>query len=160
MTGKETTMSKGTFEFFTGYPTDVLAFEAVGVIDAAAYETQLIPAVEAKIAAEGRVKLLYVLGDRFEGFTMGAAWDDTKLGFSHLGDFGALAVVTDTDWIRHGTKLFMPLVPAPLRVFHLAELEDAKAWMREAGRAEEDHSHDTAATRKLSTLEDKIPPGA
>ncbi|KEO50480.1 STAS/SEC14 domain-containing protein [Thioclava pacifica] len=153
-------MSKGTFEFFTGYPTDVLAFEAVGEIDAEAYETQLIPAVEAKIAAEGKVKLLYVLGDRFEGFTMGAAWDDTKLGLSHLGDFGALALVTDTDWIRHGMKIFAPLVHAPLRVFHVAELEEAKAWIREIGRPAEDHSHDAAAERKLSTLEDKIPPGA
>ncbi|OOY31820.1 STAS/SEC14 domain-containing protein [Thioclava sp. F36-6] len=151
-------MSEGRFEFLDGFPADVLAFEAKGTIGAEAYEQHLIPAVEAKIAAEGKVKLLYIIGDAFDGYTAKAAWDDTKLGLSHLGDFAAVALVSDVDWIRWGVQAFAPMIPGTVKLFRLSELDQAKAWICAAGKAEEDHSHDVAARHKLPTLEDRQPP--
>ncbi|WP_051855493.1 STAS/SEC14 domain-containing protein [Thioclava atlantica] len=151
-------MSKGKFEFLDGYPADVLAIEAVGEIGADAYEHHLIPALEAKIAAEGKIKLLYVIGDRFDGFSAKAAWDDARFGLTHLGDFAALALVSDIEWVRLGVQVFAPMIPGAFAVFHVAELDKAKAWICEAGKPREDHSHDTDATHKLPTLEDKQPP--
>ncbi|MBI1219787.1 MAG: STAS/SEC14 domain-containing protein [Rhodobacteraceae bacterium] len=122
------------------------------------YETVLIPAVEAKVKAEGRLKLVYVLGPDYAGFTAGAMWDDAKLGFLHMGDFARVAVVTDVEWIRAGVKIFAPLMPCPVHVFALAELEAAKLWIAENEAPAEPHKPGADVTHKLPLSEDRMPP--
>lgn len=144
---------QGHFEILDGFGPDVVALSAKGLIDAAAYEGELIPLVEKRIAAEGKVKLLYVLGDAFEGFTAGAAFNDAKVGMMHLADFARIAVVTDSEWVRLGMHMFAPLVRAPVKVFGTEEMEDAKAWIAlndapKGGKAVD-------ADHKIATLEDK-----
>ncbi len=116
-------------EILTGYPADVVAVAAVGHVERSDYEELLIPAVTERIRAEGKVKLLYLIGPHFKGFTTGAAWDDAKLGFLHMGDFARVAVVTDIEWIRLGVRLTAPLMACPVRVFHLAETATARDWI-------------------------------
>ena len=72
-------MSDG-FKILDGFPDPVLAVEAHGKVDAQAYETVLIPAIEEKISALGKVKLLYIIGEDFDGFTLGAAWMTPRSG--------------------------------------------------------------------------------
>lgn len=146
----------GHFEIIEGLPADVLAVEAKGHITRAAYEDVLIPQVEAKIAQEGKVKLLYVIGEAFDGFSAGAAWDDTRVGLMHLADFARIAVVSDVDWVRMGVKMFAPLLPAAVRVFHLAELDAAKDWIASNEAAQDAATVD--ADRKIPPLEDMMPP--
>ena len=40
-----------------------------------------------------------------------------------------VAVVTDLGWVRKATTAFGWLAPGELRVFPLAELDQAKAWV-------------------------------
>ncbi len=147
----------GHFEILPGFPSDVVAISAKGRIDRHAYEDVLIPLIDATLAREGKVKVLYIIGPEFEGFTAGAAWDDTKLGFSHLSDFARFALVTDVEWIRMAIKLFAPLMGGRMRVFNMAEIDTAKNWITAYNPAPE-AGPEVAATHKLSTLEDKIPP--
>lgn len=63
-------------------PEGVIGFEAVGEIHASDYKEVLRPALERAAAAEG-IRLVYVLGDRFEGYSSGASWQDSKLAFEH-----------------------------------------------------------------------------
>ncbi len=63
----------------------------------------------------------------------GAIWADTKLGLRHWGDFGRMAVVTDTKWIVNAVRLFAPLFHHPVRVFPNEHLEDAKRWIVQTG---------------------------
>lgn len=151
-------MSEGRFEVMEGLPEDVVGIVAHGKLTRAAYEGDLIPLIEARIAKEGKVKLLYVLGEAFEGFTAGAAWEDTKVGLLHLADFAKIAVVSDAEWIRMGVKLFAPMLRAPVSVFALDDLDAAKAWICANG-APERHGHDVAADHKIPPLEDKGPVG-
>ena len=65
-------------------PGGVVAFKAVGTIDAEDYADVLRPAVERAIAEHGRVRLVFVLGPEFNGYTAGAAWEDAKLWAPHL----------------------------------------------------------------------------
>lgn len=146
---------QGNFEILGGMPADVLAIEARGKITRADYETVLIPEVTRRTRTQGKVKLLYLLGERFEGYTAGAAWDDAKLGILHLGDFARVAVVTDVDWIRMGVKMFAPMLSAPVHLFHTAELQSAKAWIAE-DHPEPAPEKQVAADHKLPTLEDKM----
>lgn len=151
-----TETAKGHFTLLDGFPADVLALEARGLIDHDAYTDELIPAVEARIAAEGKVKLLYILGSDFTGYTMGAALEDGKVGLLHLSEFARVGFVSDVDWMRAALRLFAPLIPCPVRVFGLADLAAAKAWIvaedPPAGGPE------VAADYKLLPIEDRMPP--
>lgn len=111
-----------------GAPEGVLAFKAVGEVHSEDYDTVLDPAVKGVIDAGRKVRLVYVLGDDFEGFSTGAAWEDTKLGMGHLTSWERMAVVTDTDWIEHAVKLFGWMVPGKVKVFDDDDLDDAMAW--------------------------------
>jgi len=58
----------------------------------------------------GEARPTLSLGEDFDGWTVGAAWDDTKLGLLHLADFSRIALVSDIEWIRRVTKLFAPFL--------------------------------------------------
>lgn len=148
----------GHFEIIGDLPADVVGIIAHGHITREAYEDQLIPLVEARIAQQGRVHLLYVIGPDFAGMSAGAIWDDARLGLMHLADFARVALVTDVEWVRLGVKMFAPLLPGQVRLFHLAELDEARRWIIAPPQDDADHSRDVAATHKLPTLEDKLPP--
>jgi SpoIIAA-like len=109
-------------------PAGVLGFEAVGEVDADDYRNVLLPALERAIADHGKVRLVYVLGDRFEGYSASAALEDIKLGVRHLTAWERCALVSDIDWIRHLVSGFGWMMPGKFQVFRLADLEQAKAW--------------------------------
>jgi len=142
------------FEILEGYAPDILAVAAHGRITREDYEAVLIPAFNEKVRAEGKVKLLFVFGDDFSGYSAGAAWDDTKFGFLHLREMAALAVVTDVEWIRLGVKTFAPFMPGPVMLFHFRELPEAKEWVSR-WRHDETDGPGVAAAHRLPTPEDK-----
>ncbi len=159
--GKGIVMSdkkSGHFEILEGFPPDVVAISAIGRIDRAAYEKQLIPLIEEHVAREGKVNLLYILGPEFEGYTAGAAWDDAKLGLLHLTDFARIAVVSDIEWIRLAVKMFAPLLKSRMRLFHLSELDQAKEWIQAYRPEQDDDKIEVAADHKIPPLEDMTPP--
>lgn len=116
-------------ELISGLPDEIVGIEAVGEVESADYKTVLIPAVEAALARHDKIRLLYVLGDRFEGYSGGAMWEDTKVGFEHIRKWEKFAVVTDTNWVRHAVKAFGWMIPGELRVFAVADRTDAEAWV-------------------------------
>ena len=77
-----------------GYPDSVLAVEGQGTITAEDYQQVLLPAMSERLSRHPRLRLLYVMGDEFEGFTAGAAWEDSKVGMKHFTHFERVALVT------------------------------------------------------------------
>lgn len=112
-----------------GLPSHVVVAEASGDVTADDYEQVLMPAVDAAAAGEAKVRLLYVLGADFDGFEAGAALDDTRLGLRHWSDFEKLGMVTDHTGYRGMVKAISFLLPGETRVFELAEVDDAVAWL-------------------------------
>jgi SpoIIAA-like len=108
-------------------PEGTLGFEAVGEVTADDYRDVMTGSVDAAAAA-GKVRLLYLLGPRFESFTAGAMWEDTKVGLSEPLHWERVALVTDVEWIRHLTAAFGWMVPGKFKTFAVADLDDAKAW--------------------------------
>jgi hypothetical protein len=108
-------------------PPGVIGFEAVGEVEADDYERVLDPAVDAA-ANDGRIRLVYVLGDRFTGYSAGAAWQDTRLGLTHLKAWDRLALVSDLDWVEHLVGLFGWMVPGDVKLFGVNELPRAIDW--------------------------------
>ncbi|MFC3614860.1 STAS/SEC14 domain-containing protein [Lutimaribacter marinistellae] len=110
----------------------LLEVEISGRLTAEEYETTLVPAVEAALAEHDRIRVVAILWQEFEGFDLGAAWADTKMGLSHWSGFDRIALVTDTGWIKGSARVFAPLMPCPVQVFELAEAEEARRWIRES----------------------------
>lgn len=116
-------------ERIEGLGDDVVGFVAKGKVTGADYEQVLIPAIEATLREHDKLSLLYVLGDEFDGYDTAAIWDDTKIGMRHLSAWQRIAVVTDHDAYAHMVRGFGFLLPAQVRVFPTAELDDAKDWV-------------------------------
>jgi hypothetical protein len=117
-------------ELMSGLPDNVLGLSASGEVTAEDYVRTLIPAIEERIGRHGKIRLLYHLGPAFTGYSMGAMWDDAKVGMAHLFDFEKIAVATDVDWCRHAVRLFGLLIPCPVKLFANADLAAAKAWVQ------------------------------
>lgn len=109
-------------------PENVLGFRAVGTVEPEDYTQVLDPAIEAALAKHGKVNFVYVLGPEYDHYSLGAMWQDAKLGIRPLRDWGRLALVTDHSAYKHAVTLFHFLIPAELRVFSLEQLDEAVAW--------------------------------
>lgn len=110
----------------------LIEVELSGEVTSADYTNTLVPAIEAALAEHDSVRLLVIVGPEFKGYDLGAAWEDTKLGLSHWRGFDRAAVVTDKGWVKTSARLAAPLMPCPVQVFDLADLEEARRWIRES----------------------------
>lgn len=66
----------------------------------------------------------------FDGMDLSVWWADLNWGVRHWNRFGRMAVVTDIGWIAQASKLSAFVSPAQVRVFPVAELEAARAWVK------------------------------
>lgn len=118
-----------------GAPGGVLAFRAVGKVEAVDYEDVLTPAIEKAIAEHGKVRLVYELGPEFDGYSVSATWEDMKLWAPHLRAWERCAVVTDHGLMADAIRGFGMLMPGQVKVFPVSALDDALVWAAEgAGR--------------------------
>jgi hypothetical protein len=115
-------------EIAQGLPDNVVIATGHGTITSEDYEKVLIPAVDAA-SGSGKLRMLYVLGEDFEGFDAGAALDDTKLGLEHWREFDRIGVVTHHTPYRAALKAFGFLLPGEVRLFDLDELAAARQWV-------------------------------
>lgn len=115
----------------SGLPASVIAVSGVGRITSEDYHSVLDPLV-ARATADGHKARLYLeLGPAFEGYDATALVADAQLGMGHLTAFERMAVVTDSDWLRMAVHVFGPLMPGQIRVFPVAEVAAARAWISE-----------------------------
>lgn len=118
-------------KLLTGLPDQVLGIEAVGEVTGEDYQSVLVPAIESKVSSHRRMRLLYVLGSDFTGFTGAAAWEDAKVGMRHFTAFERIAIVTDVDWIERMVKALGFILPGEVSVFSNKDLADARSWICE-----------------------------
>lgn len=130
--------------------SDIFAFEAVGTLTKEDYEKIIKPALETAYKSGRKIRFLYVLGDRFDGFSSAAAWEDFKIGTRYLNLFERCAVVSDKGWLRNLSAFIGSLVPYPVRVFGSDEKDNAIAWL-DSGAIGLDHHLDTQ--KKVVTVE-------
>jgi hypothetical protein len=116
-------------DLISDLPDNVVAITASGQVSGADYEDVIVPLVEKKISQYGTVRLLYHLGPDFRRFTTTALWDDAKIGFHHLKDFGRVAVVTDVAWIQTMIRGAGKTGAVEIRGFANDELDEAKSWI-------------------------------
>ncbi len=112
-----------------GFNDNVIALSAHGKVTHEDYERVLIPTVNEKIKAHGKVRLLYHLGSDVTNFEMEAVWDDARTGMQHFTAFEKIAVVTDFLWIKDAVNIFGIFKPCPVKTFPNDEAGEARLWI-------------------------------
>jgi hypothetical protein len=119
-------------ERLTDMPPGTVGFRAAGEIEREDYDDVLVPELRRALESGAGLRTLYVIEDLDE-IEPGALWADAKLGFDvgvrHHEAWVRSAIVTDIDWMARATRLFAWMIPGEARVFPLAQLEQAKAWV-------------------------------
>jgi hypothetical protein len=119
-------------ERMSDMPEGTLGFRVAGDVERKDYDDVLVPELRRAIEAGGGLRTLYLLEDLDE-IEPSAMWADTKLGFDmtvrHHDAWVRSAIVTDIAWMVRAMKVFGWMVPGETRVYPVAELEDAKAWI-------------------------------
>ena len=113
-------------------PPGTIGFRVSGEIEREDYDQVLVPELRRALEAGGGLRTLYVIDDLDE-IEPRALWADAKLGFNlsirHHDAWIRSAIVTDIEWMARATNLFAWMIPGEARVFPLAEIEQAKAWV-------------------------------
>jgi hypothetical protein len=119
-------------ERLTDVPQGVLGFRVDGDVEKEDYEKVIRPALQDAIDAGHPLRTLYLIED-IDDIESDALWADMKLGYDlgikHHKEWVRSAIVTDQTWILRAMKLFAWMVPGEARVYPIAELEAAKAWV-------------------------------
>ena len=111
-------------------PKNALGFKLSGKLHDEDYK-QFVPAVDAAIAQQGKVRVLAQFHD-FHGWDMHALWDDIKFSTTHCTKIDRIALVGDKTWEKWMAKVCKPFTMAKVRYFDASELDAAKAWLAEA----------------------------
>ncbi len=118
-------------EIIQGMPENIVAVSASGKVTGKDYDNVLIPAIEDKLKKHGKIRVLYMLGPDFTGFTAEAMWDDAKIGIKHLTAYEKVAVVSDVVWVVNAMKFFSFIMPCPVKTFGNDRLPEARNWICE-----------------------------
>jgi hypothetical protein len=117
-------------ERLTDMPPGTLGFRVQGEVEREDYDKVLTPELRQALEA-GPLRTLYVI-ETLDEMEPAALWADTKLGVDlglrHRDAWVRSAIVTDIQWLARATRLFAWMIPGEVRVFPLAELEQAKSW--------------------------------
>jgi len=89
----------------------------------------LLPQLEGIIEKSKRVRLLIVLDD-FQGWSMGAAWEDTKFGLVHFNDIEKIAIAGERKWEQLMAAFIKPFTRAAVQFFQRDQLDEARSWVQ------------------------------
>ena len=119
-------------ERMTDMPAGTLGFRVAGDVEREDYERVLAPELGAALAGGAGLRTLYLIEDLDE-IEPGALWADAKLGFDagvrHHSAWERSAIVTDIDWMARASRMFLWMIPGEARVYPVAKLDAAKAWV-------------------------------
>jgi hypothetical protein len=105
----------------------VLGFKLRGKLHDDDYH-RFVPFIEAAIRKNGKVRLLAQF-EEFEGWDVGAVWEDTKFAVKHSGDVEKIALVGDRAWEKWMAVLCKPFTVATLEYFDATDLDRAWKWL-------------------------------
>ncbi|MFV0360435.1 STAS/SEC14 domain-containing protein [Tropicimonas sp.] len=119
-------------EQIDGRPEGTLEFRIIGRVTGDDYKNVLVPAMNKATEYGDPVRVLVQVGPGFEGYDAEALKDDMQMGLRHWRGFDRIAVVTDSDSARDTMKWVAVMMPCPVMVFPLDELDAARRWLAES----------------------------
>jgi hypothetical protein len=117
------------FTAIENLPGGAVGFEAHGRVTDAYRRTVLEPTIEWALESNDKLRLLYVTAPDFAGYERGDLYDDAVFGTRHFTDFDRIAFVADEGPYTRSVAALDGLMPAAVRVFAMADIGKAKAWL-------------------------------
>ncbi|MDX1655550.1 MAG: STAS/SEC14 domain-containing protein [Candidatus Competibacteraceae bacterium] len=90
--------------------------------------THTLPQMEALLQQHGTIRF-YIKLENFQGFELGAVWEDLKFDYKNQSQFGKTAVVGDKKWEEWGTNFSNLFFDAEMRFFSKEQAEEAWNWV-------------------------------
>ncbi len=119
------------FEVMDESLDDVLGVRATGKLTRADYADVLEPQLKSLLRRYRTVNVLFLMDENFECWSLGAAWANTVLVFTHRRDFGKVAMVGGPTWEKWcAEKAASPLMNCELQTFGREQLAQAWLWLR------------------------------
>lgn len=107
-----------------------LVVEASAKLTTKDYEEVFIPELDRLIGEFGKIRVVFYLDESFEGWELGAMWDDAKFGLKHKSDFERIAMVGGPKWVAWFSNLGSHFMPGAMKSFEASELAEAIAWAK------------------------------
>lgn len=108
---------------------NLLAVRASGKLTRADYEQTLVPRLEELIGRFGRVRALFLMDEGFRGWTLSAAWANTRMDFRLRHGMEKVAMVGAPCWEEWCVRLSRLVVKGDLRLFGRDQRQQAWQWL-------------------------------
>lgn len=108
----------------------VAALQFIGRLEKSDFEV-FGARLDVLLERHGKLNLLVELVD-FEGWTVGAAWEDMRIAFQHFGDIERIAVMGESRWEKGVTVLAKLFTAAEVRYFDVGDKVSAESWVQES----------------------------
>jgi len=108
---------------------DIITLRASGTLTKSDYEAALPEIENAMVLSQEPLKMLIRLED-FQGWDVGALWEDLTFDLEHRGEFGAIAVAGDTKLEEWGTWLSSFFTKSEIRYFDFKSEGEARDWLK------------------------------
>jgi SpoIIAA-like len=112
-----------------GFPDNVVALSAHGLVTAEDHGKVMTVAVQTALQRHDKIRLFYEIGPNFTGFDLSSVMGDAPVGGGRLFHWERVALVTDVSWIRDCILMISLLIPAEIRIFEIGEVDEAKRWV-------------------------------
>lgn len=107
---------------------NTLVIEASDKLTTKDYEEVFIPNLDKLVQEFKKIRIVFYLNDSFDGWELGAMWDDAKFGLKHKNDFERIAIVGGPRWMTWIARLSAHFMPGELMTFNRHSLTDAISW--------------------------------
>ena len=109
----------------------ILGVRATGKLTARDYRDVLVPAVRTLLDRFGKLKVLLLIEEPFDGWTLRAAGINTLFDIKHRNDFDKVAVVGAPRWEQWCVNLAAaPLMSGELRTYDRECTDTAWQWVQ------------------------------
>jgi hypothetical protein len=109
---------------------NVLGVQASGKMSDSDYKDFWIPKLKDIIETHGSVRALLYMDETFDGWGLGAMWEDAKFGQRQADDFEKIAVVGGPDWMRNTVGMFANFMKGEIKCFTGDKLDEAWSWIK------------------------------
>jgi hypothetical protein len=100
---------------------------AIGTLTSHDYDV-ITPLIDAALGAvqEPRVKM-FIDATQLDGWELGAAWDDLKLGLKHGHEFTKIAIHGNKTWLKMASKIGSWFISGEMKFFE--DGDEALIWL-------------------------------
>ena len=109
--------------------TNIVRVHVTGKLTKEDYDL-FVPQIDQWLSDHGKVKILFVMED-FHGWTLSAAWEDTKFGMKHYKDVEKIAMIGDKAWEKGMATFCRPFTMGKIKYFDQSDADEAEKWLLE-----------------------------